>query len=270
MIRAIGTLIAVYLAICAIMFFFQRNFLYYPDTTPLETIAIGPGWGRVTTQTADGLTLAHFHKPAAAGYPTILLFHGNAGNIGHRLEKFDDLDALGVGVFLTEYRGYGGNPGKPTEDGLYADARSAVAWLADKGVAAADLVIFGASLGSGVATAMAAELADAGTPVAALVLEAPYTSIAETAQYHYPWLPARWLTLDRYDSLSRIDRINTELLVLHGEQDRTIPFALGLELFEEARAPKTFIGLPNTGHAYLLREDAAREALNTLVLKPVS
>ncbi len=258
-------IVSIYVLVCVIMFVLQRSFLYFPDPSPLSEIEIGSEWQRVSTETADGLTLNHFYRPAADGSPTMLLFHGNAGNIGLRLEKFASLEDFGVGAFLTEYRGFGGNPGKPTEQGLYADARSAIAWLSERGVQPNDIVLYGASLGSGVATAMAAEQATLGTPVAGVILEAPYTSIAETAQYHYPYLPAKWLARDRYDSLNRIDRIEAPLLILHGKRDTTIPIELGRELFEAAIEPKTFIALPNAAHSYLLRENAAKQAMRDFV-----
>ena len=167
---------------------------------------------------------------------------------------------------MSEYRGFGGNPGAPTEEGLFADARSTLAWLAGEGVAGRDLILYGESLGSGVATAMASELAAAGTPVAGVILEAPFTSMAAAAQFHYPILPARWLVLDRYDSLSRIGGIGTRLLILHGEADRTVPFALGRQLYESAAEPKSFLPLPGIGHVAHFERPEAVEAVRDFVL----
>ena len=263
---ALGMALAVYLGICLFMFFSQRQLMYYPDREPLDAARAGAGWQTVSTQTSDGLQLTHLHRPAQAGRPTLLLFHGNAGHAGHRVGKLDFLTASGVGIFLSEYRGFGGNPGAPTEEGLFADARSTLAWLAGEGVAGRDLILYGESLGSGVATAMASELAAAGTPVAGVILEAPFTSMAAAAQFHYPILPARWLVLDRYDSLSRIGGIGTRLLILHGEADRTVPFALGRQLYESAAEPKSFLPLSGIGHVAHFERPEAVEAVRDFVL----
>ncbi|WP_119165399.1 alpha/beta hydrolase [Algihabitans albus] len=262
---AAGVALATYVGICLFMFLSQRQLMYHPDSEPLSAERAGPDWRIVTTETADGLRLTHLHRPAEAGQPTLLFFHGNAGHAGHRVGKLTFLAETGVGIFLSEYRGFGGNPGTPTEEGLFADARASLAWLASQGIAGPELILYGESLGSGVATAMASELADAGAPAAGLILEAPFTSMADAAQFHYPILPARWLVRDRYDSLALIARIATPLMILHGQEDRTVPFALGRRLYEAAVQPKTLVALPSTGHVGHFERPEAVQALRDFV-----
>lgn len=259
-------LLVFYVALCALLFALQRGLMYFPDGEPLDAARAGAGWQLIETETADGLRLSHLYRPAAEGHPTLVLFHGNAGHAGHRVGKLAFLAAEGVGLVLAEYRGFGGNAGSPSETGLYADARSVLAWLADEGVAPGDTVLYGESLGSGVATAMAAELAAAGTPARGLVLEAPFTSMGAAAQSHYPFVPARWLVLDRYDSLSRIAAIDGPLLIVHGNADRTVPFRHGRTLYERAQEPKTFVPLDGVGHVGHYERPEALRALARFVL----
>jgi fermentation-respiration switch protein FrsA (DUF1100 family) len=255
-----------YLGLCLVLFLLQRGLMYHPDGAPLEASRAGPAWRLVESETSDGLRLRHLYRPAERGRPTLLLFQGNAGHAGHRADKLAFLTARGVGLFLVGYRGYGGNPGAPSETGLYADARSALGRLEAEGVPADALVLYGESLGTGVATKMAVELAAAGTPVGGLILEAPFASMGAAAQAHYPFVPARWLVKDRYDSLGRIAGVDTRLLVLHGEADRTVPFAQGLALYEEAREPKRLVALPGLGHVGHFERPEAVRAVREFVL----
>jgi len=149
---------------------------------------------------------------------------------------------------LAEYRGYGGNPGNPTEDGLMSDARAALAYLGGQGVSGQNLVLYGESLGTGMAVAMAAEAAVLGAPVAAVVLEAPYTTIPDVAGAHYPFLPVRLLMKDHYDSLSRIARVNAPVFVTHGSEDWTVPQSLGRKLFGAAVQPKEAVWVDGAAH----------------------
>jgi len=152
---------------------------------------------------------------------------------------------------MPEYRGYGGNPGAPTEAGFYADGRAALGFLEREAVTPNRLVLYGESLGSGVAVALAAE-----HQVAAVILEAPPTSVAEVAQCHFPFVPAARLVTDRFDSLSRISRVKVPILVLHGESDRVVPIRFGHALFKAAPEPKEGWFAPDAGHEDLARYGA--------------
>jgi fermentation-respiration switch protein FrsA (DUF1100 family) len=169
------------------------------------------------------------------------------------------LDA-GFGLFLAEYRGYGGNAGKPDEEGLTADARAVMSYLAENGIAPSRLIVFGESLGGGPAVKMAVEV-----PVVGLVLESPYTSIADVAQAHYWYLPARWLVLDRWDSAGRISALRAPLLIIHGENDRVVPIRFGRRLFDLAPEPKQALFVPGAGHNDLFDHTEVIDAIMAFV-----
>lgn len=239
-----------YVVVVVLMYTFQRNFVFYPnDPRPTREQSGATDMDEVHFTTEDGLELfAWSAKPKQAGKPTVVLFHGNAGTLGERAYKARNFMDQGYGVMLVEYRGYAGNPGRPTEQGLYADARAALKDLKKRGVSSRQVVLYGESLGTGVASAMAAELQTQGEPVAALILETPFTSTVDTGAAHYPFLPVGLLMKDRFDSLSRIASINTPLFIVHGEEDETVPFKLGRKLFDAANEPKEGLWLPEATH----------------------
>ena len=230
------------------LYLFQRSLLYHPsDAIPLPAEAGIPEMRTVNLQTADGLELTSWYAPPADTNPVVVYFCGNAGHIGYRGFKARQLIDSGLGVLLVSYRGFGGNPGKPTEEGLFADGRAAMEFISATGIPPARIVLYGESLGTGVAVRMAWEQAEK-APVAAVVLETPYTSIAEVAQRHYPFVPARWLVKDRFDSLSLIDAIDAPVLMLHAEDDRVIPFEFAQELYQKAVEPKEKHWFSRGGH----------------------
>ena len=245
----LGSAAAIYGGIVGGLFVFQRRLLYRPRRTrPVLNDLSLLGVGEVELVTADGLTLNSWYLPPRPGRPVIAYFHGNGGNIGYRDERLRRLAQQGYGVLLAEYRGYGGNPGRPCERGLFADGEAALAFLGDRGVAPDRLVLWGESLGSGVAVYLAAA-----RDIAALVLEAPFTSVAAAAQRHYPFVPAICLVRDRFDSLSRISQITSPLLILHGERDRVVPVRHGRALLAAATAPKEGWFCPEAGHETLAK-----------------
>ncbi len=235
-----------YLLILGLLFAFQRSLLYLPNRTPpdLATAGMGGVLQAVRLRTEDGLELvAWWGPPPAPEAPVLLYFHGNAGHIGHRAEHLRPYLDAGFGLLLPEYRGYGGNPGSPSEAGFYRDARAAYEFLASQGVAAERFVLYGESLGTGVAVQMATERA-----CAALVLEAPFTSVAAVAQSRYWMFPVRALTLDRFDSLAKIGAVRCPLFLMHGEQDRVVPIGYGRALFAAAAEPKQAKWYAEVGH----------------------
>ena len=237
----------VYVVFVAALYVFQRNLMYMPDTSVPSTVHSGvPEMQPVTLETEDGLKLLAWYR-AVEGQPVVVYFHGNAGNIGDRGFKARPYLDAGFGVLLVSYRGYGGNRGSPTEEGLYADARAALDFLKAQDVAPERTVIYGESLGTGVAVQMASELGPE-NPAAALVLEAPFTSMGDVAAHHYPYVPARWLIRDHFDSAAKIAGINTPVLIVHGDRDRTIPIKFGRMLFEAAVEPKESRWLEGANH----------------------
>ena len=258
MLTLVALLIALYLGVLAYVYVTQRSFIYLPDGRRPDLVMSGAAetFSAATLVAADGIATVSWYRVARAGEPTLVLFQGNAGNISDRLFKVVPFLQQGWGVLLVGYRGYGGNPGKPTEAGLYADGRAALNYLAGQGVVPGWLVLYGESLGSGIAVQMATEIR-----TGALVLEAPFTSLADMAQRQFPYFPARWLVLDRFDSLAKIGSIPTPLLILHGERDTIVPVDLGRRLFDAANEPKVFHAFPEAGHVDLYDHGAERAVI---------
>jgi len=248
-IGVLTVLLGVYVAAIVLLFALQRQFLFPAgtDAPSLERAGLAGLMEPVKIATADGLTLlSWYHRPPTAGAPLMILFHGNGGTIEIRAAKAKAYIDAGFGVLLLEYRGYGGNPGSPSEAGLYADGRAALAFAAAQGVAPDHWIIIGESLGTGVAVQMAVE-----QHVAALVLEAPYTSVADVAQSDFPWFPVWWLVRDRFDSADKIARIGVPIFIVQGERDEVIPVRFGRMLFAAASEPKEALWLPGAGHGVI-------------------
>jgi hypothetical protein len=255
----LGGAASVYAAVVGGLFLGQRRLLYHPNRTrPRLADLTALGVREVALPTKDRLTLASWYLPPPETQPVIAYFHGNGGHIGYRAERLRRFAAAGCGVLLAEYRGYGGNRGQPAETGLYADGEAALDFLAGAGIDAGRIVLWGESLGSGVAVYLAAR-----RRVAALVLEAPFTSVAAAARHHYRFVPAAALLVrDRFDSLSRIGRVTAPLLVLHGERDRIVPASHGRALLAAATAPKEGWFCPAGGHKDLIQFGALDTALD--------
>jgi fermentation-respiration switch protein FrsA (DUF1100 family) len=225
----------------ALMWSQQRRLIYFPSPGPVPSAAsVLPTGKDVVLDTEDGLRLGAWYFPA--GRTAVLVCNGNAGDRSIRVELAAALNRLGHSVLLFDYRGFGGNPGRPTEDGLAADARAAEAWLR----AQPDIdriVYFGESLGAAVAVGLAVQ-----RPPASLVLRSPFTSLADVGAVHYPWLPVRRLLLDRYPSIDRIASVRASLLVIAGDRDDIVPAVLSKRLYDAAPDPKRYVVIPGVGH----------------------
>jgi hypothetical protein len=243
----------VLLAVVGLLWSQQRRLIYLPAPRAVPpAAAVLPAAEEVSFPTADGLRLAGWFVPAAgpAGRggrtrsPAVLVCNGNGGNRSLRAPLAAALARAGLAVLLFDYRGYAANPGHPTEAGLAADARAALAYLAARPeVDPARLVYFGESLGAAVALRLAVE-----RPPAALVLRSPFASLAEVGRLHYPWLPVSLLLADRYDSLGRVGGLAAPLLVVAGERDRIVPASHSRRLFDAAPQPKRLVLLPGADH----------------------
>jgi len=248
MTQLIITVLGAYVAIAGLMFVFQRRLIYLPDRAAGSPAEAGvPEMTPVTYRTADDLPITGwFAAPAVADGPVLVYFHGNAGSIADRSYKVRPFLDAGLGVLLAGYRGYGGNPGRPSEDGLLRDGQAALDHLAAAGISPDRTILYGESLGSGVAVALAAE-----QRLGALILEAPFTSIVDVAAGAYPWLPVRLAMIDRFNSLARITSVTAPTVIVHGERDRTVPVRLGRRLLDHAAEPKAGIFFPEAGHTDL-------------------
>jgi hypothetical protein len=256
----LGSAVAGYGVLVGGLYVFQRHLLYFPDVARPELGDLAAlGVREITLKTADGLSLLSWYLPPPDGRPVIAYFHGNGGHIGYRAGRLRQFARKGYGVLMTEYRGYGGNPGAPTEPGLVSDGAAALDFLGGEGIRPNRLVIYGESLGSGVAVLLAAE-----REVASLILEAPFTSVAEVAQYHYSFMPASALVRDRFDSLARIGNVKAPILVLHGKRDRVVPLRFGRVLFDAAPEPKELWLAREAGHENLIRYGAFEAVLDFL------
>ncbi len=252
--------IALYLGVAGLLYTYQRDYLYFPDTRrPVATPENVPSFKEVELVTADGLRLLAWYVPPPEGRPVLLYFHGNGGHVGYRWDRLSRFAASGLGVLMPEYRGYGGNEGQPSEAGFFADADVAMAFLEKERIPPDRIVVYGASLGTGVATRVASEY-----QVAALVLEAPFTSITAMAAAQFPYLPVSLMLKDRFDSLSRIARVRAPILIMQGAQDQIVPPALGRELFAAAPEPKEFWSSPDGGHDDLFDFGADETVLDFL------
>ncbi|HXP97860.1 MAG TPA: alpha/beta hydrolase [Telmatospirillum sp.] len=242
----LGLFVAVLIAFGLALYVGQRHLLFendvYGDIGNPRQIGFS-GMRVVHVQTQDGLTLSAWYKSAYPNCPTIVYFHGNEGNVKSRAFKLEPLLHAGYGAFLVEYRGYGGNPGTPTEDGLYEDSRSSLRFLSKEGLNWSDAIFMGESLGTGVAVKMAVEF-----PPARLVLLAPYTSITDVASGIYWFLPVGLLSRDRFPSINRINAVHAPLLIVHGETDEIVPVSMGRDLLAAANEPKTGVFFPGAGH----------------------
>ncbi len=241
-------LAAVSLCAMGLIWLFQRRMIYMPMVQKVPPAGrVLTGAEEVSFQTADGLSLGGWFIPAAGGDggAAVLVFNGNAGNRSLRAPLAAALSMEGFSVLLFDYRGYGGNPGSPSEKGLEKDARAARAYLESrKEVDPAKVVFFGESLGAAVALEAAVE-----RPPAALVLRSPFTSLADIGRRHYPFLPVRLLLADRYPSIDRIGRLACPLLVIAGERDWIVPISYSRELYQAAPdGEKRFVALPGAGH----------------------
>jgi fermentation-respiration switch protein FrsA (DUF1100 family) len=253
----LGFAVVAYATLVGGLYLFQRQLLYLPDRARPELAGMAQlGVREVVLSTEDGLSLLSWYLAPRPGRPVIAYFHGNGGHIGYRVARLLHFAREGYGVLMPEYRGYGGNPGNPSEAGFYADGRAALAFLEREAVSPSRLVLYGESLGSGVAVELAARHA-----AGALILEAPPTSVAEVAQCHFPYVPAARLVTDRFDSLSRIGGVKAPILILHGERDRVVPVRFGRALYNAAPEPKEAWFAPEGGHEDLARYGAIAAAI---------
>lgn len=243
------TILGIYIAAIVLMYVGQRKLMYQPgQVLPSPSDTLIPDAKPVALLTEPDLEITSWFLPPGDGMPVVVYFQGNAATIADRDFKVAPWHEAGYGVWLVGYRGFGGNPGSPSEEGIYADARASLSELANRGFPSQQIILYGESLGTGVATQMAYEMFAIGTPAKGLVLEAPFSAMGDAAQDHYPFLPARILVKDKYDSLSKIANIGTSLLVIHGAKDRVVRQDHGRRLFAAAAKPKTALWLQDAAH----------------------
>jgi uncharacterized protein len=245
MVSFLSAIAVFYLALVGCLYYYQRNLLYIPDRQVAAPQQYGlEGFEDLRATSADGVNVQLWYRKAAPNFPTVIYFHGNAAHLGNRAGIFAALAGQGFGVLALSYRGYGASEGSPTEDGIYHDARCAIAYLTEKhSIPLTSILLFGESLGTGVAIQMATEY-----NIAGVVLEAPYTSVAARAAEIYFYVPVNLLIKDRFDSLSKAPRVKAPVLILHGELDNVIPVQQGRALYAAITSAKKAIYFPRVAH----------------------
>ena len=236
---SILALILFYILLVIVMFFFQRSLLYHPsvdnylkDQTEIEPTEIK----KVKITTKDKIDLiGWFYNKDIEKFKTILFLHGNAGSLGNRTYKLNHFKDLNVNFLIIAWRGFSGNKGKPNEMGLYEDAESAIKWLNAKGIKEKNIILYGESLGTGVAIEVAQNKNYAG-----IILESPFTSMIDMGKKYYPFFPVRFLLQDKFESYKKINKIFVPVLIIHGKVDKIVPFDMAQKMYELANKPKFF------------------------------
>lgn len=243
-----------YALLIVVMYFLQGRMLYLANV-PGRALTMTPGdvgmdYEDAYIETADGVKLHGWFIPGRSSR-VLLFFHGNAGNISHRLDSIRLFQDLGLTVFIIDYRGYGQSEGRTTESGMYRDAEAAWRYLVEgRGIAAGDILIFGRSLGASVAAWLAAQH----QPLA-LIVESSFTSVPDIAQELYPWLPARWLSRLRHATQDYVQEVRCPVLVVHSCDDEIIPFHHGEAIFASAHEPRTLLAIRGSHNDAFLRDE---------------
>jgi uncharacterized protein len=240
--KIVATLAAVAFALLLAAYFGQRRLMYFPDPVRTEPTDIGlAAVSEHVLSTPDGARLVTWWAKAKPGRPTFVYFHGNGGALAARQPRFERFMGEGWGVYMMAYRGYSGSTGSPTEVDNIADALRAYDWIVAQGVTS--IILYGESLGTGVATQVATQ-----RPSIGLILDAPYTSTWEVGALRYPFLPVRLAMWDRYETRRYIRDVRVPVLVIHGVLDPIIPVEMGREVARLAHEPKTLVEFPRGGH----------------------
>ena len=236
---SILTLVFFYILLVIVVFFFQRNLLYHPSVNNYlknQVIHEPAEIEKVKITTEDKIELlGWFYNKNINKFKTILFFHGNAGSLENRTYKLNHFKDLEVNFLIIAWRGFSGNKGQPNENGLYKDAESAIKWLKMKGINEENIILYGESLGTGVAVEVAQNKKYAG-----VILESPFTSMVNMGKKYYPFFPVHFLLKDKFESHKKIKNISVPILIMHGEVDKIVPYAMGKKMYELANEPKFF------------------------------
>ena len=232
-------LVSFYVLLLIAVFFFQSSLLYHPsiDSHVKDQVSREPTEiEKIKITTKDKIDLiGWFYNQDLEKFKTILFFHGNAGSLENRTYKLNHFKDLNVNFLIIAWRGFSGNKGKPNEMGLYEDARSAIKWLNTIGIKENNIILYGESLGTGVAVEVAQNKNYAG-----VILESPFTSMINMGKKYYPFFPVRFLIKDKFESYKKITNISVPILIMHGKVDKIVPYDMGKKMYELANEPKFF------------------------------
>ena len=252
----LSSIVVAYLVILLFIYFYQRNLLYHPSENNYQNDEVKFNYEEVYIEVDNDIKLkSWFINKDLKKFKTLLIYHGNAGDLSNRIYKLNELNKLKINILLISWRGFSGNKGSPTEKNLYKDAEAAIKWLNKKDVNNNQIILYGESLGTGVAVEMA-KINDYN----GIILESPFTSIENSAKIYYPYLPVKYLLKDRYDTISKINMVKSPIMIMHGEKDDVVPFSMGKILFEKANSPK---------HSYFTSTDDHMMEFNSELLEAI-
>ena len=255
-------IIIIYLSLLVVLFIFQRNLMYHPKKNNYFGDKLEVEIEKVNITTIDNINLlGWFHKKDLNKFKTIIYFHGNAGTLDNRIHKLNHFKDMDVNFLIIAWRGFSGNQGSPSEKGLYIDGQSAINWALKQGVIEEDIILYGESLGTGIATELAQHKNFAG-----VILETPFTSMINAAKNFYPYIPVNLLLKDRFENFKKIKNINSPVLIMHGEQDTIVPFTMGKTIYQLANEPKYSYFTKHDDHMMVYDEPMIKTLKNFIKL----
>ena len=239
-----SSIIIAYLLLLIFIYFYQRNLLYHPLENNYQNDKAQFNYEEVFIKVDDKIKLKSWIiEKDLKKFKTLVFFHGNAGDLSNRIYKLNELNKLEINILIISWRGFSGNEGFPTEQNLYKDAEAAIKWLNSKEIQSNKIILYGESLGTGVAVEIGKK-----NIFNSIILESPFTSMENAAKIYYPYLPVKLLLKDKYDSINKIKIIETPILIMHGMKDDIVPFSMGKELFNKANNPKYSYFTSNDDH----------------------
>jgi len=254
----ITSAIVIYLILLTLIYINQRKLLYLPSENNYLDDPINFTYNEFFIEVDKDVKIKSWLiEKDLKKYKTILFLHGNAGNLFNRSYKLNRLNELNLNVLIISWRSFSGNSGKPNETNLYGDAKKAVKWLNERGVETKNIILYGESLGTGVAVEIGQT-----NKFNSIILESPYTSMIKAAKIYYPYLPVKFLLKDKYDSEKKIKNIKTPILIMHGKKDNIVPFHMGKKLFETANEPKKFLQIEEDDHMLSFNDNLLLEIKN--------
>ena len=251
-----SSIIIAYLLLLIFIYYYQRNLLYHPSENNYQNDKAQFNYEEVFIKVDDKIKLKSWIiEKDLKKFKTLVFFHGNAGDLSNRIYKLNELNKLEINILIISWRGFSGNEGFPTEQNLYKDAEAAIKWLNSKEIQSNKIILYGESLGTGVAIEIGKK-----NIFNSIILESPFTSMENAAKIYYPYLPVKLLLKDKYDSINKIKIIKTPILIMHGMKDDIVPFSMGKELFEKANNPK---------YSYFTSDDDHMMEFNDQILKSI-
>ena len=255
-------IVVIYTSVLILLFISQRSLMYHPQENNYFGDKLEVEIKKVNITTIDNINLlGWFHKKDLNKFKTIIYFHGNAGTLDNRIHKLNHFKDMEVNFLIIAWRGFSGNQGSPSEKGLYIDGRSAVNWVLKQGVIEEDIILYGESLGTGIATELAQHRNFAG-----VILETPFTSMINAAKEFYPYIPVNLLLKDRFENFKKIKNINSPVLIMHGEKDTIVPFTMGRKMYQLANEPKYSYFTKHDDHMMVYNEPMIKTLKNFIKL----